>query len=357
MTVVITGGAGFIGQHLARRLTAAGHDVAAVDLLHEQVHADPEAARAAFPGPVLVGDVADRAVWSTASGEVPHVEALVHLAAETGTGQSMYEVDRYHRVNVDGTRRAAEFAVGHGIPLIAMSSRAVYGEGRYECRDHRPTFGRPCCPAATPAPSREDDPHHPVSVYGETKSLGEAVARAVCGDRVPLTVLRPQNVIGPGQALHNPYTGVLAAFLAMLREDRPLTVYGDGHQTRDFVHVDDVAALLAHVVTHPPTPGDPLVLNSGTGVRTSLVELAGLAADASPLPWRGVTHVDVHRAGDIEHACADLARVGAVGAPLPAHSTAQAVRDFVHASWQRPGGPASAWADALGELEERGLTS
>ena len=357
MTVLLTGGAGFIGQHLAHKLTEVRFDVAALDLMHPQVHADPEAARRAFPGPVLVGDVADRTIWTTAHAEVRRVVALVHLAAETGTGQSMYEVDRYHRVNVDGTRRAAEFAVGHGIPLLVMSSRAVYGEGRYECRDHRPTFGRPCCDAATPAPSREDDPHHPVSVYGETKSLAESVATAVCGDRVPLTVVRPQNVIGPGQALHNPYTGVLAAFLAMLREQRPLTIYGDGHQTRDFVHVDDLAALLTHLVSALPVPGDPLVLNSGTGVRTSLVELAGLAGDAAPVPTVGIVHVEVHRAGDIEHACADLTRLTSVGAPRPAHSTAQAVHDFVRASWDRPGVAASAWDHALGELGERGLTS
>jgi dTDP-L-rhamnose 4-epimerase len=196
-----------------------------------------------------------------------------------------------------------------------------------------------------------------VSVYGETKSLAESVAIAVCGDRVPLTVVRPQNVIGPGQALHNPYTGVLAAFLAMLREQRPLTVYGDGHQTRDFVHVDDLAALLTHLLSTPPDPGQPLVLNSGTGVRTSLVELAGLAADAAPIPSAGVVHVEVHRAGDIEHACADLTRLTELGAPRPVHSTARAVHDFVRASWERPGVAASTWDQALGELEERGLTS
>lgn len=357
MKVLVTGGPGFIGQHLARHLITAGHEVAALDLLHPQVHVDPEAARRAFPGPVVVGDVAEAPTWHQVGAAVPDAAVLVHLAAETGTGQSMYEVDRYHRVNVDGTRRAAEFAVGHGIPLLVMSSRAVYGEGRYQCPDHRPTFGRPCCPAATPAASREDDPHHPVSVYGETKSLGESVAVAVCADRVPVTLVRPQNVIGPGQSLHNPYTGVLAAFLAMLREDRPLSVYGDGHQTRDFVHVADVAALLAHLVAHPPTPGSPLVLNSGTGVRTSLVELAGLAADAAPLASRGVVHVEVHRAGDIEHACADLTRLAELGCPPPESTTAEAVRDFVRASWERPGVPASAWDDALGELADRGLTS
>ena len=198
-----------------------------------------------------------------------------------------------------------------------------------------------------------------MSVYGETKSLAESVAIAVCGDRVPLTIVRPQNVIGPGQALHNPYTGVLAAFLAMLREERPLSIYGDGHQTRDFVHVDDLAALLTHLVSTPPTPGEPLVLNSGTGVRTSL-RRAGRRSPPTPprCPTAGIVHVEVHRAGDIEHACADLARLTAVGAPLPGAlarrrpcTTSCAPRGTARAS------PASAWDQALGELEERGLTS
>ena len=195
-----------------------------------------------------------------------------------------------------------------------------------------------------------------MSVLGETKSLAESVATALCGDRVPLTVVRPQDVIGPGQSLHDPHTGVLAAFLAMLREQRPLALYGDGHQTRDFVHVDDVAALLGHLVAAPPEPGHPLVLNAGTGVRTSLVELARLAADAAPVPNAGTVQRGVRRAGDVEHACADLRRLSETGAPLPVHSTAQAVDDFVRASWDLPGLPASAWDDALVELERHGLT-
>jgi dTDP-L-rhamnose 4-epimerase len=241
--------------------------------------------------------------------------------------------------------------------VVVVSSRAVYGEGAYDCCEHGRTFGSRCCPLAHLFASTEDDPHRPVSVYGETKSAAEQVALAECTGRVPLTVVRPQNVIGPGQALHNPYTGVLAAFLAMLRDRRPLTVYGDGHQTRDFVHVDDLAALLEHAATHPPSPAAPLVLNSGTGVRTSLLELAHLAGAAAPGGPTGVTHVDVHRAGDIEHACADLTRLRAVGAPRPARTTAEAVADFVRDSWERPGASPATWDAALDELTRRGLTS
>jgi dTDP-L-rhamnose 4-epimerase len=205
--------------------------------------------------------------------------------------------------------------------------------------------------------STEDDPHHPVSVYGETKSLAEDVALGECAARVPLSIIRPQNVIGPGQALHNPYTGVLAAFLAMLREGRPLTVYGDGHQTRDLVHVDDVTALITYALGAPPDPSAPMVLNSGTGARTSLLELAQLAEASAPTAATGVTLLDVHRAGDIEHACADLTWLHEVGAPTPRRTTAEAVAEFVSASWDLPVAPAARWDDALGELARRGLTS
>ncbi|NHA68781.1 NAD-dependent epimerase/dehydratase family protein [Phycicoccus flavus] len=355
MRVLVTGGAGFIGQHLARRLHAGGHDVLALDSLLPQVHADAGAARAAFPGPVVVGDVADPAAWAALPEGT--VDAVVHLAAETGTGQSMYEVERYHRVNVEGTRLAARWAREHGAALVSLSSRAVYGEGGYTCPEHGSTFGPRCCRHGQPVASTEDDPHRPVSVYGETKSLAEQAAADEGEGVVPLTVIRPQNVVGPGQALHNPYTGVLAAFLAMLREGRPLTVYGDGHQTRDVVHVEDLVALVAWALDRPPAPGEARVVNCGSGVRTTLVGLAEAAAAGAPVPSPGVTHLDVHRAGDIEHACADLTRLRSLGAPPPRWSAADAVADFVRRSWQQPGADAAAWDDALDELARRGLTS
>ena len=331
MRVLVTGGCGFIGQHVARRLVDAGHAVVALDTLHPQVHLDPEASRAAFPGEVLVGDVAQPGAWTAIDGEV---DAVVHLAAETGTGQSMYEVDRYHRVNVDGTRLAGAFAQRHGVPIVALSSRAVYGDGEPGRASH------------------EDDPHRPVSVYGETKSLGEV---ALAGLDVPLTVIRPQNVVGPGQALHNPYTGVLAAFVARLREDLPLVVYGDGSQTRDFLHVDDLAVLVCWAVAHPATDG-PRILNAGTGTRTTLLELAAYAVEGSPRSEVEIEHLAVTRAGDIEHACADPTRLRAVGAPAPAWSSRDAVVAFVRWAWDRPGARSQAWDDALDELSVRGLT-
>lgn len=152
MRVLITGGAGFIGQHLARLLSAEGHELVALDNLNPQVHLDPEGAAAAFPGEVVVGDVAIPADW----GALPSCEAVIHLAAETGTGQSMYEQERYRRVNVDGTRLAVQQAVAWEAPIVVLSSRAVYGEGRAECPVHGTRFGARCCDMAVAADSTED---------------------------------------------------------------------------------------------------------------------------------------------------------------------------------------------------------
>lgn len=351
MKALITGGAGFIGQHLARRLRDAW-ELTALDLLNPQVHLDPDAARAAFPGQVVVADVSDPDAWARLNPP----DLVLHLAAETGTAQSMYEVDRYRRVNVEGTRLAGKAARDWGVPLVALSSRAVYGEGRYRCPDGRVQFGAPTCADAVPEASQETDEHRPVSVYAETKSAGESLL-AECATDIPVAILRPQNVIGPGQALHNPYTGVLAAFLARLREGQPLLVYGDGHQTRDFVHVQDLAALVewsvARLLDQPPSL---LTLNCGTGVRTTLDELARYALQGSPVPQTEVVHVEVHRAGDIEHACADLTLARTLGAPTPAWSTRDAVAHFIAASWAEPGASPHAWEAALDELAQRGLT-
>jgi dTDP-L-rhamnose 4-epimerase len=237
-----------------------------------------------------------------------------------------------------------------------MSSRAVYGNGRGSCPTHGVQFGDACCGNSQPTSSTEEDPHLPVSFYGQTKSDGET-ALAESAARIPVTIIRPQNVVGPGQALHNPYTGVLAAFLARLREDRPLVIYGDGSATRDFIHVEDLASLIAWCVEHPPEPGSARVLNAGTGTRTSLDELAAAAVAGSPNQSATIEHISLHRAGDIEHACADLTRLSDIGAPVPRWTSRDAIIHFIQQSWHQPGAPSEAWDDALVELDERGLTS
>ncbi|MCG7427171.1 NAD(P)-dependent oxidoreductase [Helcobacillus sp. ACRRO] len=353
MHIAITGGAGFIGRHVAAQLVDAGHTVIALDSLLDQVHADPMADADAFPGRVVKGDILDESAWA----ELGEAEGLIHLAAETGTGQSMYEQDRYRRVNVDGTRRAAQFAVEHDIPIVSLSSRAVYGEGRTLWPDRGIVFGERRGPGAVAEASRESDEHHPVSVYGETKSEAEAVLSKTTANRVPSAIIRPQNVIGYGQALHNPYTGVLAAFLARLREGRAISIYGDGLQTRDFVHVSDVARVIAWALQHCADTGEGIVVNTGSGERITLLDLAHFAIDASGRTDVAIEHVDVERAGDIQDAAADLTRLRELGGPMPAVSPRDAVADFIQSSWQQPGADSTVWDDALDELQDKGLTS
>ena len=205
-------------------------------------------------------------------------------------------------------------------------------------------------------PSHEDDAHCPVSVYGQTKSEGEAALSAIVAGRAGATVIRPQNVIGRGQALHNPYTGVLAAFLARLKEGRELSIYGDGSQTRDFVHVEDLAALVQWCMENSPSKDEPVrVLNCGSGVRTNLDQLAQYSIDAAPGTDVGIVHVDVKRAGDIDHACADLRRLELLGAPLPRWTTQAAIADFITSSWNSAGAASERWDNALEELAGKGL--
>ncbi|WP_130866401.1 NAD-dependent epimerase/dehydratase family protein [Acidipropionibacterium timonense] len=352
MKVTITGGAGFIGQYVARRFVSLGNTVTAVDILHPQTHADVDADRRRFPGEVLELDVAEECSWT----QLDRPDLLIHLAAETGTAQSMYETERYRRVNVDGTRLAAEAAARWQIPLVYTSSRAVYGGGRWRLPDGSVEFGTPSSSEAVPEDSREADTHCPVSVYGQTKSEGESML-ADAATTIPVSIFRPQNVIGPGQALHNPYTGVLAAWLAMLKENKPITVYGDGSQTRDFIHVDDLARMIVWAGTHDPQVGQARILNAGSGVRTTLLQLAQYCIDAAPQPrTSGITHVDVVRAGDIDHACADMSLARSLGAPEPSWSTPDAVADFIRSGWDQQGAKASAWDDALDELAQHGMT-
>ncbi|MCI7455839.1 NAD-dependent epimerase/dehydratase family protein [Actinomyces urogenitalis] len=352
MKALITGGVGFVGQYVAQLLVKQGWETEALDSLSPQVHDNPQAAVERFPGPVHVGDVCDPRAWKA----LEPADVVIHLAAETGTAQSMYEVDRYRSVNVDGTRQAADAALTWQSPFVFTSSRAVYGEGMYHCPLHAEQVGR-CCPRATPQDSRESDPLSPVSVYGETKAESEQLLTTIMTGRLPLTVIRPQNVIGPGQALHNPYTGVLAAFLARLREGRSLTVYGDGSATRDFVHVSDLARLIAWATQNPSDPEQPRLLNCGTGVRTTLTQLAQAAAAGSPQGVAPLEYVQVHRAGDIDHACADTTLLRQSGGPTPQWSSREAIIDFIRASWDQPGASSDAWDKALHELTAHGMTS
>ena len=369
-TVLITGGAGFIGSHLAQRLLAAGHRVRALDNLAEQVHGRdagrPEHLHEQVElirGDVLEPDDLRRALAG--------VDAVCHLAALVGVGQSMYRMGAYTRVNQLGTARLLEAIVERGGVgrLVVASSMSVYGEGLYVDEQGRPATGatrrlealrrgqfepvddrgRPLRPMPTP----EDKPTELASVYALSKYAQERLA-LITGQAygIPTVALRFFNVYGPRQALSNPYTGVLAIFASRLLNGRPPIVYEDGRQMRDFVSVHDVARACELALQAEAAPGQ--VINVGSGQPRTVGEVA--AALASVL-GRGEVGAEVsgrYRVGDVRHCFADIARARRVLGFEPAVSFEAGLEEL--GAWVARQGAQDRVEQAHGELDARGLT-
>src|SRR5215831_1633318 len=323
MKVLITGGAGFIGSHLADRLLADGHEVRALDNLDPQVHPGerPDYLDAAVE--LQIGDVRDHdAVRRALDG----VDAVIHFAAAVGVGQSMYEIERYTSINAIGAAVVLEEALERRDAiqkLLVASSMSIYGEGQYR----NPRTGelglapwiRPEAQLAErewdllgddglplePEPTAETKPLRPTSIYAINKRDHEEMFLATgAAYGIPAVALRFFNVYGERQSLSNPYTGVAAIFSSrLLNDNRPL-VFEDGKQTRDFIDVRDIARCCALALTQEGADGR--TLNVGTGTPTSVVEVAetiarGLGKEMEP------EVVAKYRAGDIRHCYADTA--------------------------------------------------
>lgn len=325
LRVLVTGGAGFIGSWLVESLLKNGHAVTVVDNLSPQIHG-------ALPQPdvewlrgdkaeFIRADIRDR---STVESVLERVEAVVHLAAETGTGQSMYQIAHYYDVNQQATAALFE-AVGvrhrHVNKIILASSRSIYGEGAYEVggqvltakpRDvermqagefePRGPNGEAMKLVATP----EDIAPRPASVYAATKLANENLGKIFSEAYGTCVVaLRFQNVYGERQSLRNPYTGILSIFSNRLRQGLPVNIFEDGLESRDFVHVSDVVRAVTLALEHP-LQGFHAV-NIGSGVPTSVLQVAetlrNLLGSKSELNITGD-----FRAGDIRHCYADLSR-------------------------------------------------
>ena len=323
--ILISGGAGFIGSHLTRRALAGGHRLRVLDNLSPQIHG-PDACFEAPKGVEFIrGDVTVRKDWDQA---LEDIDTVVHLAAETGTGQSMYEIDRYYRVNVQGTAVLFDILANgsHSVDNIVLaSSRSVYGEGAYLCRGCDPSARRcypaprspqqlaahdwsPRCPdcgvPVEATETREDDQLSPASIYAGTKLAQEQLVRIACTSMgLAHAILRFQNVYGEGQSLANPYTGILSIFSTRIRLGLPLPIFEDGEETRDFVHVEDVAEAVLRCVEKPSRKG--VTLNVGSGIPTSVMDVAQLLCRVMGSDI--VPHVTgEYRVGDIRHNFADL---------------------------------------------------
>jgi dTDP-L-rhamnose 4-epimerase len=290
-SVLVTGGAGFIGSALARRLVNAGYDVAVMDVLHPQVHAGPLAIDLPPSVRLFTGDVTHAPDWDAVL-RLFRPSQIVHLAAETGTGQSLTEATRHGSVNVVGTAQLLDALSRLALvpdQFVLASSRAVYGEGAWRCgnevfyprpRSHaqllagiwdpRGPTGEPAVPLRSCAGQTEP---RPTNVYAATKLAQEHMLAAwAAAHDTNLSVLRLQNVYGPGQSLTNPYTGIVALFARLARAQRPSEVYEDGKIVRDFVFIDDVADAVFAAVQRPAT--EPRCLDIGSGIATTIHELA-----------------------------------------------------------------------------------
>jgi dTDP-L-rhamnose 4-epimerase len=320
-SVLITGGAGFIGSALARRLVAAGYDVAVMDVLHPQVHGDHAAIALPPSVQLFTGDVT-HAPDCDAVLRLFKPAQIVHLAAETGTAQSLSEATRHGSVNVVGTTQLLDALsrAGH-VPeqFVLASSRAVYGEGAWESgaqtfypapRSHAQLVAGtwdpqgPTDDPAVPLASRADRTEpRPTNIYAATKLAQEHILAAwTSAHDSQLSVLRLQNVYGPGQSLTNSYTGIVALFARLAREGHALEVYEDGRILRDFVYIDDVVEALFAAIERPAIPLRRVDI--GSGVPTSIHELANTLATICSAPDPVV--VAKFRDGDVRAARCDI---------------------------------------------------
>jgi dTDP-L-rhamnose 4-epimerase len=320
-TFLVTGGAGFIGSHLAKALLARGKRVRVLDNLDPLAHSDGRPKHLSDDAELIVGDLRDR---ETVDRALAGVDGVFHLGGVVGNGESMINARRAVDHNAGGTATLLEAAAQRRDRirrLVAASSMVVYGEGSYWCARHgivhpplrplrrlRQRAWEPPCPdcggPVEPAPTPEDAPLRPTSVYGITKRDQEELV-LVMGRAYGLetVALRYLNVYGPGQALANPYTGVAAIFAARILNGRPPRVFEDGCQLRDLVHVSDVVRATAAAMDGRDVPGT--ALNVATGRRVRVIELARLIAAAMGSDLEpGIT--GEYRAGDIRHCFADV---------------------------------------------------
>ena len=319
--MLITGGAGFIGSALARRLVEAGYDVAVMDVLHQQVHGELAAIDLPPSVRLFTGDVT-HAPDVDAALRLSRPSRIVHLAAETGTAQSLSEATRHGSVNVVGTTQLLDaLSRSAHVPdqLVLASSRAVYGEGAWQCgsqifypqpRSHAqlvagvwdpqsPT-GEPAIPLPSCAARTEP---RPTNIYAATKLAQEHILAAwTAAHDTHLSVLRLQNVYGPGQSLTNSYTGIVALFARLAREQHPLEVYEDGRIVRDFVYIDDVVEALFAAIEG--SAAEPCCLDIGSGTPTTIHELAEKIAAICDAPEPIV--VAKFRDGDVRAASCSI---------------------------------------------------
>lgn len=372
MRVLITGGAGFIGSHLADLLIEKGYQVRALDNLDSQVHGE-NAVRPDYLAPkieLIVGDVRNH---SDVQKALNGCGMLVHFAAAVGVGQSMYRMEHYTSVNSLGAAVVLEEAIKKRSSLrkiLVASSMSIYGEGLYRCPDcgcfapelrstkqlsqHKwEVYCPECGEKAEPLPVPETKPLYPTSIYATNKRSQEEMFLATGqAYEIPAVAMRFFNVYGTRQALSNPYTGVGAIFSSRLLNGNPPVIFEDGLQSRDFIHVRDIARACLMALENPDSAYQ--ALNVGTGKSTSILEIGKTIARELGKPSDDFVIKNQFRAGDIRHCFADTSRTKDILGFSAEIEFSRGVSDLCN--WVKTCTSSDLVDSATEELEKHGLT-
>jgi dTDP-L-rhamnose 4-epimerase len=368
--VLVTGGAGFVGSHIVDELIQHGYEVTILDNLDEQIH-DNTPSYLNDDAEYVWGDIRDRELMTNL---LESADAVSHQASKVGVGQSMYEIEEYVDVNTLGTARMLDIIVSNDINLdrfVIASSMSAYGEGEYYCGsceeyrtpplrdveqlegDEWEVYCEACGGRLDPVPTTESNSLDSDSVYAITKKSQEEMCLSIGrAHDLPVVALRYFNIYGSRQALDNPYTGVCAIFSSRIKNDRQPLIFEDGKQTRDFIHVSDVARANRLALEKSAAVGEPI--NIGTGDSISIIELAeelirryGKEDDLSP----DVTNK--FRSGDIRHCYADTSRAEELLGFEANVSLKNGLEELV--SWGLDSDATDNTEKAYFEMEEKGL--
>jgi len=373
--VLITGGAGFIGSSVALKLFDKGYNVTVLDNLSKQIHGEePEISflysRIKDQVNFIKGDVSLRNDWEKA---LLDQDAVIHLAAETGTGQSMYEIEKYTKVNVGGTSLMLDILTNakHSVKkVIVASSRAIYGEGKYSCGDHGIVYPYerkeqdminkdfenkcPICGKNVRLKATDEISQiHPSSIYGITKQVQEQMTLLSCKSiNIPAVAYRYQNVYGPGQSLKNPYTGILSIFSVNILHNQPINIFEDGQESRDFVYIDDVVD--ATILGLEKKEADYQIFNVGSGKSTTVNRLAEILKSY----YNSDSEIKItgnFRLGDIRHNYADISKISRLLGFVPQYDFEQGIKLFT--DWVKTENidNNNSYQESLSEMRNKGL--
>lgn len=348
--ILITGGAGFIGSNVALKLWEKRYNVTVLDNLNPQIHGKhPEMTSPLYQSikdkvNFIYGSVTERKDWEKA---LQGQEAIIHLAAETGTGQSMYEIEKYTEVNIGGTSLMLDILTNteHGVKkVIVAASRAIYGEGRYWSEemgyvyplsrsDEYMSSGdfeckyEGCSKPLTLVSTTEDSKIHPTSVYGITKQIQEQLVMTVCPTiNIDPVAFRYQNVYGPGQSLSNPYTGILSIFSTRIKNGNGINIFEDGRESRDFVYIEDVVD--ATILGLEKNEAKNYAFNVGTGIAIDVLTVANTLIQKYGINVP-ITISGNYRLGDIRHNYADISLAKQILGFQPSWSFESGITQFV----------------------------